>query len=645
MTRLIHKLILGGLLLCLSMSVLGKEQTYLVLSYHDVRDDMSAPLTSDAMSINATELVRQFSWLKEHGYNVVSLDDVRAAKAGHRPLPDKAILLTFDDGYQSFYSRVYPLLELFDYPAVLALVGKWMEGTLESTVQYGDNTVSRKEFLDWDQVKEMARSGLVEVASHSYDLHQGIMANPQNNQQPSAVTRRYDATSETYETDSDYSRRIIDDLKKSSDLIHRYTGIRPQTLVWPFGRYSKETVRMANEIGFDITLTLEDGVNTLDDTSAMKRLLVADGADLADMVWGLHHPVNQDPVRVAHVDLDYIYDENVAQQEKNLDKLLDRIKDLRINTVYLQAYADADGDGNADALYFPNPHLPVRADLFNRVSWQLKTRAGVKVYAWLPLLAYKFPEGHALDKLKVQSDHEQEPDYHRLSPFHQKTKQVVTEIYQSLAKHADFDGILFHDDAVLNDFEDASPWALEYYAREWNLPSSIDEIRQSNSHFKSWTQHKTQLLVDWTNHLSEVVRYYRPTIKTARNIYARVVLEPESEEWFAQSFKMFLDNYDYTAIMAMPYMENADNDKQWLQGLIDRVSAIPDALEKTVFELQSIDWRDKSPVESATLFNQMRLFQDNGAYNFGYYPDDFILDRPDINTIRPAISLSVYPYR
>ena len=51
MTRLIHKLILGGLLLCLSMSVLGKEQTYLVLSYHDVRDDVDTPLSSDAMSI------------------------------------------------------------------------------------------------------------------------------------------------------------------------------------------------------------------------------------------------------------------------------------------------------------------------------------------------------------------------------------------------------------------------------------------------------------------------------------------------------------------------------------------------------------------------------------------------------------------
>lgn len=638
-------LMLAAFLPGLSMAAPEKAQTFMALSYHDVSDDGRTTLSSDAISINTTELVRQFSWLKQHGYQPISLDDVRAAKAGVRSLPDKAILLTFDDGYMSFYTRVFPLLKLFDYPAVLALVGKWMQGGAEDSVQYGENTVSRSEFLGWDQVKEMARSGLVEIASHSYNLHQGIMANPQNNRQPAAVTRRYDAATGSYETDSDYTTRITEDLTKSRDQIYRHTGVRPKTLVWPFGSYSRQTLELAEAAGFDITLTLEEGLNSLDDSSAVKRLMLGNDSDLADMVWRLHHPGNQSPVRVAHVDLDYVYDENIDQQDKNLSKLLDRIKELRINTVYLQAYADADGDGNADALYFPNPHLPVRADLFNRVSWQLRTRAGVDVYAWLPLLAYKFPEGHALNKLRVQTAHVNKPPYQRLSPFHPETKQVVTEVYQSLAKHASFAGVLFHDDAMLSDFEDASPWALEYYQSEWGLAASISEIRQSRELVEKWTRNKTQLLVDWTDHLSEAVRYYHPTIKTARNIYARVVLEPESEVWFSQSFKVFLDHYDYTAIMAMPYMENADNDKRWLQRLLDRVSTIPGALDKTVFELQSTDWRDSRPVDSATLFEQMRLFQDNGAYHFGYYPDDFILDHPDVDVIRPAISLSTYPYR
>ena len=45
-------------------------------------------------------------------------------------------------------------------------------------------------------------------------------------------------------------------------------------------------------------------------------------------------------------------------------------------------------DGVAEALYFPKRHLPMRADLFNRVAWQLMARAGVKVFAWMPVLAF-----------------------------------------------------------------------------------------------------------------------------------------------------------------------------------------------------------------------------------------------------------------
>ena len=104
---------------------------------------------------------------------------------------------------------------------------------------------------------------------------------------------------------------------------------------------------------------------------------------LEDLVWNLYHPDRVDPLRVVQVDMDYIFDKDPAQQKRNLDRLLDRIKDMKINTVFLQAFADPDGNGTADALYFPNRYLPVRADLFNRVAWQLKTRAGVKVYAWL----------------------------------------------------------------------------------------------------------------------------------------------------------------------------------------------------------------------------------------------------------------------
>jgi len=86
--------------------------SFTVLSYHDVRDNLDDG--SKAMGISSATLVSHFAWLREHGYHIISIDDILAVKNGRRPLPDKAVLLTFDDGYKSIYTRVYPLLRLFN---------------------------------------------------------------------------------------------------------------------------------------------------------------------------------------------------------------------------------------------------------------------------------------------------------------------------------------------------------------------------------------------------------------------------------------------------------------------------------------------------------------------------------------------------
>ena len=62
--------------------------------------------------------------------------------------------------------------------------------------------VPRSNFVSWDEAREMQASGLVEFASHSYDLHRGVQANPQGNMTPSAITWRYDPATRRYETDA-----------------------------------------------------------------------------------------------------------------------------------------------------------------------------------------------------------------------------------------------------------------------------------------------------------------------------------------------------------------------------------------------------------------------------------------------------------
>ena len=609
------------------------ENQFITLCYHDVKPTISPGDGLQTSVITTSELISQFSWLSENGYTPISLDDVIEAQRINRRLPDKAVLLTFDDGYQNIYTQVYPLLKLFNYPAVIGLVGAWLEES--GSVQYGEQQVPRDTFLSWPQIKEMQQSGFVEFASHSYDLHRGIQANPQGNQLPAAVIRAYD---NTYEDGATYMQRIRKDLQTNIELIEKQTGVRPRATIWPYGEYNHLTLEIARQTGNVINFGLGEDTN-ISNKDIVNRILVGHNMDLSDFAWLIRHKYYNKPVRVAHVDLDYIYDPDPDQQEKNLGLLLDRIKALKINTVYLQAFADPKGDGIVEQVYFPNRHMPMRSDLFSRVAWQLRTRSNVKVYAWMPVMSFQLPSTHSAANKMVSSTNNGKQSYRRLSPFSDDVRKVIVEIYEDLAKHSIFHGLLFHDDALLSDFEDASEEALHTY-QKWGLPANVDEIRKNPDYLKHWSKKKTQFLIDWTLELTDRVKIYRPNIKTARNIYARVILEPESEQWFSQNIEAFLQHYDYTAVMAMPYMEQATHPTRWLDKLARQALSISGSPEHLVFELQSKDWRSNNIINDENLVAQMRVLQHAGIIHYGYYPDDFIVQRPTIKKLYPVMSLN-----
>ncbi len=627
-------------------------QSFRVLCYHDVDDDLMDAFKTrpEPTSVATKELIRHFTWLKNNGYHPVSLQQIIDARAGRTTLPDKAVLLTFDDGYKSVYTKVFPLLKLFNFPAVIAIVGKWMETQPGEPVLFGDNLLPRDHIADWDDIRTMVNSGLVEVASHSYDLHKGILINPQGNSLPAAISRYYFPQTASYESDLQFTERIKSDLQRNSDLIERQLHKRPRAMVWPYGSYNLETIRLAQDAGMPVTMNLDAGPNTpVDSLARMRRTLVSFDTKLADFIHLLREPIaysgRKTPLeRVIHIDLDYIYDANPVQQEANLSRLLDRIKRIKPTTVYLQAFADPDGTGVAAAVYFPNRHLPMRANLFSRVAWQLSTRTGVIVYAWMPVTAFKLPDSdpaasHVVQVMPGAPAAASTNRYHRLSPFDPLVQKTILEIYEDLGKSAIFDGILFHDDATLSDYEDASPAALNYYHENWQMPDSISAIRKDPATRIAWAAKKSAYIDALTVTLANKLREYQPTLLTARNIYAQPVLDHAAEEWFAQSFPNFLATYDFTVIMAMPYMEGAADPDKWLNQLLQKVKDQPGALDKTVFELQSRNWKTNQPIPTRTLAAQMRQLHLNGARNFGYYPDDFKANMPDEDLIKPVISV------
>jgi poly-beta-1,6-N-acetyl-D-glucosamine N-deacetylase len=619
---------------------------FVALSYHRVEPDGAARTRGiDRYAVEVSQLVAHFSWLRDNGYRPVSLDDIVASRGGGKALPPKAVLLTFDDGYADFHARVYPLLKLFGFPAVIALVGSWMEAPSGSLIDYGDATVGRESFLTWDQVREMQRSGLVEVASHSFDLHRGVRGNPQGNEQPAAITRIHDADTGRYEDDATYLARIRDDLERNSNLIERETGRRPRAIVWPYGRYNGALQSVATELGMPLMLTLQGGWNLPGmPLERIRRKIVEFNPPLREFVEEIEQVWPEDPHRVVHVDLDYVHSADPAEQEANLSALLDRIRAIRPTAVYLQAFADPDGDGVADALYFPNRHLPMRADLFNRVAWQLATRVGVRVYAWMPMLAFRLPDGHPAQAEQVRAlPGKSGSSYLRLSPFSPLARAAIRDVYEDLGRHAHFDGLLFHDDGVIGDHEDAHPAALAVYRDRWGLPASIEQLRGDPALAAAWARRKTDWMIDFSLELARATARFTSPLATARNLYAAPVLDPDAEAWFAQSLPAFLRAYDHTALMAMPYLDQAEHPGRYLDALVLAVSQQPDGLARTVFELQARDWRGRKPVAAAEFAAWIRQLELAGAHHIGYYPDDARADLPSLRTLVPAFSVRSLP--
>jgi poly-beta-1,6-N-acetyl-D-glucosamine N-deacetylase len=402
-------------MLCLLLVVIAtvqaraesRGQRFVSIAFHDIVDQ---PADLGTESVTTRTFVQFLDWLKGTGWEVISLDDVSAAARGVRRLPDKAILLTFDDGYRSLYTRAFPLLKAYGYPAVAALVGTWMEegadGTVpegdkdaaEGTVQYGDKRVPRSNFISWAEAREMQASGLIEFASHSYDLHRGIRANPQGNFTSAAKTWQYDPVTRTYEDDAQYTARIRADLIHSRTMMEANLGRPPRTIAWPYGRYSGPGLQVAKEVGFEFALTLADEPAYTADLLAIRRYYPTGNPTLGDIVRNLRFdPQRPHTLRIACLTLDALAAAgSPRKQDEMLGHIVEGLRALGTNAVVIDAnVALPSAAAPLGAVYFPTKLRPMRKDVLGRATWQIRTRAGSDVFLHLPLAASAAAVGKA----------------------------------------------------------------------------------------------------------------------------------------------------------------------------------------------------------------------------------------------------------
>jgi biofilm PGA synthesis lipoprotein PgaB len=631
-------------------------KTFRVICFHDVRDNLRTSFKTtnmmDPFAVDTGTLTSIFSWLQYNGYHPITVKDVEASRNGGKPLPPRAVMLTFDDGFRSHYTKVLPLLERFRFPAVMGIVTSWVDVPPDTKIRLAANLeVPRDTFMYWEDVEKLSKSEYVELASHTHDLHHGAIANPQGNELPAATSHLYLQTEKRYETDAEFEARVQHDLSESIRKLHDRTGVTIRSMVWPYGAENMPVRKISTQLGMRTQFSLEAGPNTPDvPLDRLRRILMTYDVDVGGFERSMREPATNrgaiNPVeRIVRVDLDDVYDPDGAVQEKKLGDLIERIYRMQPSSVYLQAYSDPNETGVAEALYFPNRHMPMRADLFSRAAWQLNTRASVQVFAWMPLLAFRLPPAQA-GRIEVVSAAPGAPgdrraaNMYRLSPFDPAARAFVHDVYEDLGKYSAFTGLLFGGDAMLDDYEDAGRNAAQTF-KGWGLPTDIGTIRANPALMKRWTEAKTQYLIEFSAQLEKLVLDSQNggDVLTVRDLYADVLLDRNAEARFSQNFEGFMRAYDFVGLLAMPSGERYGSATARLDKLADLASSVPNGLRQTIFQLPVVDPQTNTAVSTERLLEEMRYLRQRGVVNFGYYPDRFATNTPQLNAMRDVMSL------
>ena len=213
-----------------------------VVMYHGLIDDTSK---QNKYFIDPKYFEEDLKYLNENGFQTIFASELINHFEKNTPLPEKPVLLTFDDGYYNNYTFAYPLLKKYNCKAVISPIGYPADEAVKETKQ---NTFYSQ--CTWKQLKEMSDSGLVEIQNHTYNLHH--IDNGRNG-----------AKNNTDESFEAYKKLLSDDLLKFNQRMFEEIGKYPESVVFPFGARSKQSIEIVQSLGFKAAFDCEEKINTL----------------------------------------------------------------------------------------------------------------------------------------------------------------------------------------------------------------------------------------------------------------------------------------------------------------------------------------------------------------------------------------------
>lgn len=182
-----------------------------ILNYHKVDNFYHA------LSITPQEFEEQMAYLSENGFTTITPDQLMSYLNHDRALPEKPIMITFDDGYLDNYTNAYPILKKYGFTATIFLV---------------TNLVGHDErFMTWDQVRTMQQDGFV-FGSHTVS-HVALNKLPRE--------------------------QVMAELIDSSKEIEHQLGTKPRYFAYPTGAYNPQVEEMVKQAGYKAAFTIRYG--------------------------------------------------------------------------------------------------------------------------------------------------------------------------------------------------------------------------------------------------------------------------------------------------------------------------------------------------------------------------------------------------
>lgn len=214
------RIIVGAILiLSLIFFILPEPEGFPILEYHQVTDEQLDP-DFEVYNVPPAEFAAQMDYLQAEGYTTITLQDFMRVVHGKGKLPEKPIVLTFDDGYADNYTTMLPILEERDMTAVVYVI---------------TNELGKKNYLTLDELKDMQRRG-IEIGSHTAD-HLPLTS--------------LDATTRLKQI-------------RESKIFLEWSGLQTiYSLSYPNGAFNSEIVELLKQEEYLTAVTGEAGLNTL----------------------------------------------------------------------------------------------------------------------------------------------------------------------------------------------------------------------------------------------------------------------------------------------------------------------------------------------------------------------------------------------